>query len=363
MVWPSDVVSPALLVSCDWFAVSCLLDAPRGERFLSVPDGWSVVQMSATAVWADRFFILNYDGNKIATVLCSPRTPAIDARRCLVEIANRWLYYDEFHAVCDAVLSCLPMAITGINRVDLCCDFQMDARLWRAVSALAEGSAYVKALKAGAVWWQMVQMPFAGSDMCRVPHCLTFGGKESIFKWKIYWKWLELQQADADAKKPYISDLWKKAGMDARCVWRLEVSVSGSNRLVGADAKKVAPFAWFDDKVRIFADLYYDKFVIRRDEGHKDKRNDKRVPFLDIEGMKSLWHAEPQSERGDVDCERRLVCRLWKECSAIDVQANRPVFDMLRGNLCQLLERPANMNALSAICGVSMDDVNALFAK
>lgn len=360
MGWPSDRVSDVLLVSCDWFALSCMLAEPRGERMLSVPYGWSVVKMSPTAVWADRFFILNSEGNKIATVLCSPRSPAIDARRCLVEIANRWLYYDEFHDVCDAVLSCLPMAVTGINRVDLCCDFEMNADLWRAVCALADGSAYVKALKAGSVWWQMVDMPFDDVGMMRVPHCLTFGGKESIFKWKIYWKWLELHQASDDAKKPYISDLWARAGLDARSVWRLEVSVSGSNRLVDAQQKRVAPFMWFDEKLRIFADIYFDKFVIRKDEGHVDKRNDSRVPFLDIDGMKSLWHAEPQSERGDVDCERRLVCRMWKECNTMDVQANKPVFDMLRANICQLLERPGNVYALRSICGASMDEISAL---
>lgn len=363
MKWPSNYATTDILVSCDWFALSCCLAAPRCSRPLSVPAPWSVVQVSPTAVWSDRFFILDEEGNKVATILCTPRSPVIDERRCLVEIANRWLYDSRFHAVCDSVLSCLPMSITGVNRVDLCADFQMTDALWRVFMRLARGDAYVKALRTGSVWWQVVDVPFAGLSRGRVPHCLTFGGVDSTFKWKVYWKWLELHQAEPDSKKPYISDLWKRMGFSAPAVWRLEVSVMDANRLAEASGRRLPPFVWFDEAPRVFADIYADKFVVRKDEGHKDKRNDTNLPFLDIDGMKSLWRAAPRTDSGDSDCERRLVCKLWKECSAIDVQANRMAFDRLRECLRGFLERPANIHALQANCGVDVDEIVRLMDR
>lgn len=362
MAWGNSNVAPQGLVSCDWFALSCLLSAPRDGAPLAVPDGWSAVQMSSTAVWADRFFILDAGGNKVATFLCSPRTPQMDPCRALVEIANRWLYADEFRSVCDAVLSCLPLAVTGLNRVDLCCDFEMTDALWGSYSALARGDAYIKALKQGSGFWQTVAEPFGGTEPSRMMHCISFGGKESIFKWKVYYKWLELQQAEDDAKKPYISDLWRLAGFDERRVWRVEVSVSGSNKLVDMSGHRVPAFDWYDKRVQIFSDLYHDKFEIRLDQHHKDKRNDKVLPFLEVDGMKSLRHADPLGAMGDSDCERRLVCKLWKECNAVDVQANRPLFDMLRGNIYTLCEKPSNVWALQRAFGVSVADVEALLA-
>lgn len=360
MAWLNSSVSGCGLVSCDWFGLSCLLSRPRGDSKLVVPNGWSAVKMSPTAVWSDRFFILDEVGNKVATVLCSPRTPCMDSRRALVEIANRWLYADEFYDVCDAVLSCLPMAVTGLNRVDLCCDFEMTNELWDTYSALADGRAYIKALKQGSLFWQMVAEPFGCADAVRVPHCISFGGKESVFKWKVYYKWLELQQAVDDAKKPYISELWRAAGFDERCVWRVEVSVSGSNKLVGVDGVRIPAFRWYDDRVKLFCDLYADKFEVRLNQHHKDKRNDKVLPFLVVDGMKSIKHASPLREMGDSDPERRLVCKLWRECMAVDVQANHELFDMIRSNIYTLCEKPANVWALRHCLGVEVSDIERL---
>lgn len=351
-----------LPVSCDWFAVSCMLGEPRDGRALSVPQGWSAVQLSSTAVWADRFFLLDADGNKMATLLCSPRTPKMDARRALLQVANRWLYLDCFKDVLEKAMSVLPMVPDGLNRVDLCCDFEMTPSMWRTMRRLAAGSAYVKQLREGVVWWQTLDAGKDYKSMMRVPHCITFGSKDSIFKWKVYYKWLELQQAAPEDKKPYISDMWRACGMDERSVWRCEVSVSGTNRLAGADGNRLTCLRWFDDKVELFRSLYADKFVVRADEGHADKRNDTILPFLDIDGSKLLWHAMPKGSRDESDAERRVVCKLWSECCGVDVQANRPLFDSLRSVLGGLVERASNMQALQASFGVSASEVAAMLS-
>lgn len=353
------------VVSCDWFSISCMLTKPRDGKPLRAPSGWHCLQQTPTAVWAERWFVLDGDGNKIATILCVPRSPIIDCKRCVVEIANRWLYYEDFHAMVDRVLEILPMAITGLNRVDLCCDFEMSDERYSVYKKLASGSAYVKALRSGAVWWQDIPIGKSGDGdgLERVPHCLTFGGHDSVFKWKIYYKWLELQQAPPEAKKPYIMDLWRDMGFSERHVWRCEVSIAGSNSLRDLGQRPITPFSWYDDRVRLFCDIYSDKFVVRESQGHKDKRNDKVLPFLEVVGKKSIRHALPSYSRDDSDPERRLTCKLWKELMQPEVQCNGNLSSIIRSSLMELLQRPANLWVLERMYGVDIEEVSAALAS
>lgn len=353
------------VVSCDWLALSCLLSRPRDGNPLVAPSGWHCLQQSSTAVWSERWFIVDGDGNKVATILCVPRSPIIDCKRCVVEVANRWLYYEDLHDVLDRVLGILPMAITGLNRVDLCCDFEMTDTLYSTYKALASGDAYVKALRSGAMWWQDIPVGSSGDGqgMERVPHCLTWGGKDSVIKWKVYYKWLELFQAPPEAKKPYIQDLWRAMGFHDRHVWRCEVSVLGSNALRDLEMSPIAPMTWYDDRVRLFCDLYTDKFVVRRNEGHRDRRNDTVLPFLSVGGQRSVRHALPMSSRDDSDPERRVVCKMWKELTQVDTSCNRQLAKVLCSSLSELLQRPSNVWAIQKTFGVSMDDIVATLER
>lgn len=347
------------IVSVDWFALSCMLIKERDGRPLVAPSGWQVISMPPTAVWSERWFVMDGDGNKVATILCVPRSPIIDCKRCVVEIANRWLYYDDFRAVADKVLDIVPMTITGLNRVDLCVDFEMNEERYSTYKALASGDAYVKALRSGAIWWQDIPAGKKGDGMGleRVPHCLTFGGFDSVFKWKVYYKWLELEQAPPEAKKPYIMDMWRRAGFSERHVWRCEVSVSGSNSLRDMLQRPILPFQWYDDRVQLFCDIYADKFVVRANEGHADKRNDKVLPFLEIDGQKAVRHALPSSSRDDSDPERRLTCKLWKELTQSDTQCNPSLCSIIKASLYELLERPRNVWVLQRMYGVDIEEI------
>lgn len=353
------------VVSCDWFSLSCMLAKPRDGEPLRAPAGWHCVQQASTAVWAERWFVLDSDGNKIATILCVPRSPIIDCKRCVVEIANRWLYYADFHAVVNRVLDLLPMAITGLNRVDLCCDFEMSDERYSVYKKLASGAAYVKALRSGAVWWQDIPIGKVGDGggLERVPHCLTFGGHDSVFKWKVYYKWLELQQAPPEAKKPYIVDMWRAMGFSERHVWRCEVSINGSNALRNLEQRPIAPFSWYDDRVRLFCDIYSDKFIVRANEGHKDKRNDRVLPFLEVVGSKSVRHALPSSSRDDSDPERRTTCKLWRELMQPDTQCNAVLCGIIKQSLMELLQRPNNLWVLQRMYGVDIEEISAALAS
>jgi hypothetical protein len=257
------------------------------------------------------------------------------------------------------------MAITGLNRVDLCCDFEMSDERYRTYKKLASGAAYVKALRSGSVWWQDIPLGKAGdgSGLERVPHCLTFGGHDSVFKWKIYYKWLELQQAPPEAKKPYITDMWRAMGFSERHVWRCEVSIHGTNNLRNLEQRPIAPFAWYDDRVRLFCDLYSDKFIVRANQKHKDKRNDKVLPFLEVVGSKSIRHALPSSSRDDSDPEKRTTCKLWQELQQSDTQCNPVLSGIIKQSLMELLQRPSNIWVLQRMYGVDIQTVSDALAS
>lgn len=361
----TDVTTDRGVVSCDWFQLSTELTKVRDGAPLRAPDEWSCLQLSPTAVWGERWFVLDRVGNKIATILCSPRSGKIPCRACNVEIANRWLYYDDFHAIVDKVLDILPMSIKGIRRVDLCCDFEMNRERWETYCRLNDGTASVKGYSVNNVWRQKLR-DRDGDKKERsmwVPHDLNYGSPESTFKWKVYYKWLELKQAPPEGQKPYIIDLWRQMGFQEKYVWRVEVSIQDCNRLNNAKKLRLPPFEWYDNRVRLFQDIYADKFVIREEGGHADHRNDKILPFLNVDGEKALWHALPRKSRDDSDPERRIACKLWAELNQCDVQCNRELYKTLAGTLIELLERPKNVWAIERQYGVDIQRITEIVSR
>lgn len=349
------------VISCDWFTLSTQLLSPFTDSSLPVPLGWHCLLCAPTAVWGRRFFIMDDDGNKVATFLCSPRTPKIPATSCNIQIANRFLYYDDFRDVCNAVCDILPMHINGLNRVDLCCDFEMTEEFYGTYIALATKQAKLKGLQESVSWWKTLKTSSDGETLRReeVPNQLNWGGKDSTFKWKVYYKWLELETAPPEDKKPWIVDTWRANGFSVPHVWRVEVSISNPNSLVFLDGSRIAPFQWHSDRVRLFRDIYTDKFVVRRKDGHTNERYNKRLPFLEVGGTKSIRHALPSSNREGSDPEKRIVCKLWSELQQGDTQCNTPLTEMLKSNLRELLERPSNVWVLQRMYNVSMDDIVA----
>lgn len=339
MEWLTERSNVAV-VSLDWFGISCKLAAPYDGRPLMVPRGWQVQECGSTAIWQHRWILSSKEGVKIATVLCTPRSSAIPACSAVVEIANIWLYHADFQKIVDFVLNVLPMAPSGMNRVDLCCDFEMDNQKWMVYRYLEDGQCYLKGLQQGVVWWRKG----IGN---RVPHQLSWGGKESKFHWKIYYKYKELHEGGI-CSKPYIEDMWRSVGMDPKMVWRCEVSISHANGIIDRETEKPVPMMeWYTRRDELYRRIYGDKFVVRMDEGHKDKRNDPVVCFLDIQGMKLLKHKIAQGTEIESDVERRIVCKLWKEFVDPEVRANDFAKEGLREHLMYMFQRERNVGCVA----------------
>lgn len=349
----------ASIISLDWYALSIKTLHPyrEGESF-ALPQGWQCVEMSATATWMKRWFILDSEGTKLATFLAVPRSPIIDACAAMLEIANPVLYSSVFRDIVDALLLMYPMVVAGVSRADLCADFQMTPARWDVVRGLEQGENYVKGLQRGVTWWST-------KEGNRKPHQLSWGGMDSVFHWKLYNKYKELHEEGGGLpSKPYIEQMWKDCGFNPINVWRLEISVTACNRVVDDKGEVIPMFGWWEDRVRLYTRIYDDKFVIRQNQGHADRRRDPRVYLLQQEGdsVKFLRHREPRREI-DSDAERRVVCKMWKEYTDPEVRGNRNLSSSIRTFLCDMFAEERNVKAVAKRYGLQMSEVIAMVTE
>lgn len=350
-----DVRESPAVVSVDWFALSCMLSHPYDGRPFVVPAGWSVVECTSTAVWHCRYFIMDNEGNKVATILTKPKSSIIDERRAVIEIANQWLYHEDFRKIVDMVLESYPMDVTGLNRVDLCADFNMTARQYSIFRMLQDGTAYLKGVRRGADWHEWKRR-------IKDAHQQSWGGRDSVFHWKMYYKYKELHEGGVESSKPYIEAMWRAEGLDVKHVWRLECSVTSSNSLEKVDGSgRLGVFDWYDKRAEIFSSLYNDKFVIRENQGHKDARHDPILYFFlrdegDIGEGKMLRHGAANSLR-ESDSERRVVCKMWKEFRDDEVRANDFLVSNIREFLVSMCQKASCVNAICRRFNLSESEV------
>ena len=81
--------------------------------------------------------------------------------------------------------------------------------------------------------------------------------------------------------------MWREVGFDETNVWRLEVSIKHGNTLTWCD-QPIDFNTWYHNTAALIESFYNDRFVVRLNEGHKDKSNDEIVPFLDVSSMRHV---------------------------------------------------------------------------
>ena len=352
------VLSPSespVLISLDWFSLSIKLCHPYNNEPLMLPQGWQVLQQGATAVWARRWYIMDWEGNKVGTFLCEPRSPRIAADRAILEVANPVLYCDKFQDYVDAMMRMLPMSITGVKRADLCGDFAMTRRLWNIVRGLEDGTNYLKGLRRGVVWW-------ATDTARRCPHQLSWGGMDSVFHWKIYNKYKELHEDGSPMpSKPYIEDMWRLANLDPRTMWRLEVSITDTNRVIMPDDNHVGYMDWYHQRGELYRKIIMDKFVIKEAQGEGKRRTDPVITFFDFAKEGKFLRHRGSTNAIESDAQRRVVCKAWKEYTELETQCDKFLHDNLRDFLCNMFQLERNVNTVMRSFNLNRDDVmNAL---
>lgn len=347
--------SPDALVSIDWLAFSCRV--PNGHCPDPVlPDGWEIRSLNKTPAWGVREYVLLPDGTKVATILRKPTLKQIAADRALVEMANWTLYSSILDEWVTSVLDIYRLEVTGLNRLDLACDFDLSSEGWSIVSSLGRNACYVQRYQQGSAFWQLI-------DGQKVPHCQSWGSHDSSMKWKCYYKWLELTSDGQGVSKPYIVNCWDAIGLHKEIVWRVEVSLTKCNKLELPDGRKLSfPFVWYQ-RAAIWQSLYSNNFVQRKTENHQNRRLDERVSLVgDIDRMKLLSYGRPSGHGHMSDAEQRVARKLWQEYVNEDVKGT-PVEKLVASTLCDMVVNPAVLSYLSMLSGMSGDKITHGLSK
>ena len=321
-----------ILCFIDWLGLSV--------RLMSEPtpiEGYVWRVYSHTNVWKRRQVLYTDDGDRVLTLLYEPISKLIHSRAGLVEIDNEWLYHGMGpDGILQMLLRSCMFQVTGISRIDLCADFCPDRKQSDIIEGLAAGRYYVQGKRNGSGFWSTNENPRLRIGEAervprlndywlsrRIPHCQSWGHKTSEVKWKLYYKTKELVDDGGGVfmAKPYIVDHWRMSGMDISNVWRLEVSMKHLNNfqlygnIFDLDTLR-------ERREDAFLSMYRQRFVIRANEGHKDKSNNSVVDFLPV---KHIWGGIRQSpaksmaeHHGRITLLRHLVKSLEDEHILLD---------------------------------------------
>lgn len=345
-----------MLIFTDWLGLSLRIREDVG----SAPAGHCWRDYSCTNVWDKRKVLYTEDGQRVATLLYKPRSSIIESTASLLEIENEWLYHGlGADKILELVLQTVPLEVVGISRLDLCVDFCPTEKQAEIIEGLASGKYYVQGKRSGSLFWSTNNNKWLHSrwNGRRIPHCQSWGHKSSSIKWKLYYKTKELLDAAGGQffDKPYIVDQWRLAGMDITNVWRLEVSITHCNQqeYKGQCLDYQCFRSWYDG---IFSAYYASRFIVRKNEGHADRSNDKVIQFLDVaQGYRVVRNAEAKTlaERSPrITLLRRLVKSMEDEAVMLDDSTRENVFWLVES----VVERDNLQNYFRMMVGRWLED-------
>ena len=318
-----------ILLNNDWLAESITLSGQERKP----PKGYKWVEYDGTNVWLRRRCLFNEYGDKVFTLLDKPKSSIIRPDAGLLEIANEWLYHGIGVRRVEKLLRyCVEYKCIGLSRVDLAMDFEPNVVQQGIIMGLSQGKMYVSGKRSGSGFWSTNNdewMPDCWKGKA-IPHCQSWGHKTTSVKWKLYYKSKELRDAGGGwFDKPYIVDQWREAKLNINNVWRLEVSIHNANQLL-FDGKPVSRDVWYKNTVALAQALYTQRFMVRENNGHRDKTNDKVVYFLPVRNITPIRckTAEGESQRnGRISLLRGLINSLSCESVANDEQTVRGVIE------------------------------------
>lgn len=274
-----------IAVSCDWFSFSVLLCLSPKEQAegiaLNTPQGYTLKEYGGTNLYKRRFILFNEYGEKSLTLLTNPHSKIIKANSMFVEVANRLLYSD-FSFVLDLLNSIHPYAFQSLSRFDVAADFNPSVQQLHIMQQLQDNTCYVTGKREGSMFHDYILR--GDGVQQRVARCMSWGAKGSNIHWKMYNKTLEIYEVAADGRKwctkPYIVDKWLTLGLDPSNVWRLEVSITSASGYEWRGEKLCWDAHAADFYTPFFWDIYGTRFIIRANQGHKNRGKDQVQPFL-----------------------------------------------------------------------------------
>ena len=292
-----------MVVNIDWFSFSVLLALSDEEKAhgisLRCPDGYQMVEYSGTNLYKNRHILYSQYGDKVLTLLTTPHSKIIKPESMFVEVANRWLYCD-FSFVVTLLQQIHSYSFQSLSRLDICCDFNPSVSQWDVIEGLQDSRYYVTGKREGSMFFTIHTAD--NLRLKRNAHCMSWGSKSTNIKWKLYNKTLEVCEVAPNGKryinKPYIWQMWLDNQLDPQQVWRLEVSIMGASSYKWRGEH----LTWDVMQQHKFTPLYWDltayRFLVRANEGHKNRGHDTIMPFLDIPAT-DHYRLRPADPKGD----------------------------------------------------------------
>lgn len=331
------------ITNCDWVSFSCAMILTEWERthgaIMQQPAGYKLVQQKVgTNLFKRRAILFNEMGDKVITILWQPFSSVIHPDTLFVEIANRYLY-TGFQNIPQLIQEIHPHVFASLSRLDICTDFNPTKSQTAVIDMLQSGKAYIQGKREGAMFHNYQQASYVE----RMPKQLNWGSPQTLIKFKLYNKTLEIHSQDSKGRvwcnKPYIESMWLLNGLRADNVWRLEVSIMSSSTQQWRGTR----LDWTTTQETNYTPLFYDlvatRFVVRKNEGHKNKRYDTILPFLDIPNCHHyrLKKADPHEEQKHTDHAVTLR-NLMKELERPEIQCNRTLANTLISSVAILLD-------------------------
>ena len=348
-------MNQVLPLSVDWLALTLRLNSRVG----SAPAGHTWAFYSSTNVWNSRWCLYNEYGEKVFTVLFQPRSGVISADRALFEVSNEWLYHGiGITGVLDLFRQCCDFDIIGISRFDLATDFNPSPRQAGIIRRLARGDCYVQKKQNRTPWWQSMNDDWL-PEMWRgeVPYDQSWGHKTTAVKWKLYYKTKELRDSGGGNTydKPYIVDMWRDVGLDENNVWRLEVSVNNANRF-DFMGERLTFDKFIHSGSDLFQSLYTSRFQVRARQGHKDRSNDRIIPFLPVGAIQNQFKCRVSDTIAEHNGSLSLLRHLVNDIQTESVLLNEPVRESLLQSIEVILERDGLHRYFRSIVGDEFDN-------
>lgn len=279
------------VLNLDWLAFSVTLaytytERAEGHAVLKAPAGYTLVECKhGTPQYKRRVLLQTEEGDKLSTLLLEPHSKIINPQDMYCEIANPLLYTDNgVNRVRELIDAVHTSSFRSLSRLDVACDFEPTEHQRAVIAGLQSADIYVQGKREGCQFHDYDLTAGSGA-VKKSARAMSWGGKQSSIKWKLYNKSLELYTTDDRGRqwcsKPYIPATWAEHGMGSQGIWRLEVSLTGASSYDWRGEKMgwdiVTSGAWRD----FFYDMVATRFVTRKNEGHLCRKNDTFIALLD----------------------------------------------------------------------------------
>lgn len=343
-------------INCDWLQYSVFLGFSDPE--LKCPEGYRIDLCQGNNIFEKRAIVMDQHGVKILTLLWKPYSKILNPNIMTVQVANVGLYTKQILSSLDLVKEIVWCQFNSLGRIDICCDFDMNAERMKVVKHLNSGHYYVERKSEGSVFWHEIKQK---DQKKKNIHCLSWGSKNTEIKVKLYNKTRELGVGNTtDIEKPWIVEEWDNAKIDKNNAWRLEFSLKSNGQLRYNERQillsDIANEFWL---ATVFIELFYNRFITRvnqgKREGHKNK--DKRIFLLDLpQEFTQIYWANNESNKPESIPAIKLLRSLLSQLSNEALIADKGLFKEYCNTITEVVTKHHLENYFETRFGVNCVD-------